>query len=57
MAYEDAPVSDAHRKALEAGRKMFESKDELTIPRPGLLKRVIRSRISSLRLASKNAWA
>jgi len=57
MAYEDAPVSDAHRKALEAGRKMFESKDGLTIPRPGLLKRVIRSRISSLRLASKNAWA
>ena len=40
-----------------SGRKMFESKDGLTIPRPGLLKRVIRSRISSLRLASKNAWA
>lgn len=38
MAYEDAPISDAHRKALEAGRKMFESKDGLKIPRPRLLK-------------------
>jgi hypothetical protein len=37
MAYEDAPISEAHRKALEAGRKLFESKGQLKLPRPGIL--------------------
>lgn len=30
--YDDLPISDAHRKALEAGRKLFESRDALKLP-------------------------
>lgn len=35
---DDLQISDAHRKALDAGRKMFDSDKKLTLPRPNIVK-------------------